>query len=482
LKNFVVSLQDEEDGLFYDRSGEDNPDECPPFLKGYETYNSKADMFCQNHPLMALITLSDEKGNNDDASGKIEQCLKTLRAFVSGDEKSGFCFERRRIRHGEFVGLKTRATGKEGSVFSMTTEGLEPLILLEAVSLYWEKSGSKLAEELIRGLANHIIFEGRQIEWNGMYNGHTHCGSIIPAVNGILTWALARGDEQYIHWAKRVLDWTLHNSSSFGWVPDGLLTEPSEVGGYFCETCSLSDTIQLALKLASAGFDEYWDTADRFVKNQLIENQYRKPENIKSLQKEFAGKKRVISAVRGAFESWSRPFYIHANRHGIEGCCTGSGVRALYAVWDKAVSREGQAIIVNLFIDRKLPYVEVETFEPEKGLLKIRVKEGDECRIRIPSFVHRRQVKLIINGRTVNSFAWQGNYLVCKGLKAGDILELVYPLSRKKLRELVTNAGEYRVSWLGNWVTGIEPLSGLTEAETDNDFSIPYPIYQRQEW
>lgn len=480
LKNFVFSLQDNEDGLFYDRASEDDPGNCPPFLRGYETFQSKADLFCQNQPLLALIALAD--GGEDAALDKIKRCLKTLRSYASMDESNGLFFERRRISRGKFIGPAAKATGKEGNVFSLTTAGMDPVIILEAISLYWKKTGDKLAEEFIRGLTNHIIHDGKQIYWNGMYNGHTHCGSIIPAMNGILTWAVACEEEQYILWAKRVLDWTLHNSSSFGWVPDGLLTEPSSVGGYYCETCSLADTIQLAVKLAMAGFDEYWEIIDRFYKNQLLENQYKEPETIEPLQKEFKDRDRIIQAVRGAFESWARPNYIYANRHGIEGCCTSSGVKALYAIWDNAITKNDQTINVNLFINRNLPFAEIRAFEPERGLLKIKVKQENKYQIRISSFLNREQIRLTINDNDVANIRWKGNYLLCSTLTSGDVLEITYPLPRKKLREVITNAGQYWVSWLGNWVTEIEPISALLESETDEQFTVPYPIYQRQRW
>ncbi len=481
LRKFVISLQSGDDGLFYDYSGEDNPNECPAFLRGYETFTSKADIFCQSQALLALITIVFEE-NDNSVLERIERCIKALRSYASGDEKAGLTFNRRRISHGKFIGKENRATGTEGSVFSMTNAGLDPIILLEALSVYWNKTKDKITEEMIHGFINYIINEGKQVYQDGMYNGHTHCGAILPAMNGILTWALTKGEEEYIFWSKRVLDWTLRNSSSFGWVPDGLLTEPSEVGGHFCETCSLADTILLAIKLASAGFDEYWDVIDRFCKNQLIENQYRTPENIEPLQQDFSGKERLVRAIRGAFESWSRPFYIYANRAGIEGCCTSSAVRALYAIWNNAIVRKGQTVYVNLFISRTLPFAEIVSFEPQKGLLQINVRETSNYRIRIPAFLRREQVELTVNGRVVGDISLENNYLFCPSLIAGDMLAINYPLPRKRLREDITNGGQYWVSWLGNWVTNVEPISGLLESETDKKFAVPYPIYQRQNW
>jgi hypothetical protein len=74
---------------------------------------------------------------------------------------------------------------------------------------------------------------------------------------------------QALEKCKKVYDWVLRNqATSFGWVA----TYPSSESS---ETCAISSTVRLALELAAAGNSEYLDDVERFVRNQVVEAQFR---------------------------------------------------------------------------------------------------------------------------------------------------------------------------------------------------------------
>ncbi len=40
-----------------------------------------------------------------------------------------------------------------------------------------------------------------------------------------------------------------------------------------CETCSIGDMVYIACRLSQAGFGDYWDDVDQYVRNHLVESQ-----------------------------------------------------------------------------------------------------------------------------------------------------------------------------------------------------------------
>ena len=62
-------------------------------------------------------------------------------------------------------------------------------------------------------------------------------------------------------------EWGRSIGTGFGWFPEF-------VGMQACETCCITDMIDLAIMLAEAGWEEYWDDAARYGRNHLVESQF----------------------------------------------------------------------------------------------------------------------------------------------------------------------------------------------------------------
>src|SRR5205085_12310260 len=109
----------------------------------------------------------------------------------------------------------------------------------------------------------------------------THAAGYVAMASAAVRYGAATDDEQYISWADRLYRWVRANSSEFGWVPGPLGLGADYFARWYdapprrtCETCSLADTLNLAILLAGEGHPEYWDDVERYARNQLLQNQF----------------------------------------------------------------------------------------------------------------------------------------------------------------------------------------------------------------
>ena len=102
--------------------------------------------------------------------------------------------------------------------------------------------------------------------------GHGHGHGI--ALLSVLDYGLALGDRDLLAFSKASYKWAKNPGSIYGvstlvgWFPEWF------VPGYpSCESCTIGDMLGIGLKLTAAGFGDYWDDADRWVRNHFVEQQ-----------------------------------------------------------------------------------------------------------------------------------------------------------------------------------------------------------------
>jgi DUF1680 family protein len=253
----------------------------------------------------------------------------------------------------------------------------------------------------------------------------------------VLRLGILQDNEGWRNWAKQVFDWTTENvASSFGWVSE---RAHGPEGG--SETCAITDALEIAVTLAEHGFPEYWDLAERIARNHLIESQ---------------------CPNTGGFSGHTMPndyCWKHTStgeiEHHVGGCCSPAGIRALWLAWDRVVTRQGDAVTVNLTWDRQSAWVEIRSALPTDGLLRIRVKDAPMLKVRLRGWALKRDVSVRLNGREVPP-KWVGDYACFEGLAKEDEVALQFPISERRERESVMGSA-LDVIWRGNTVVAIEP-------------------------
>ena len=121
------------------------------------------------------------------------------------------------------------------------------------------------AVALCDGLARYVVERADDFGPDGSFRGHFH--SRVATAAGILLWGRYSEQPDLVRWAHAVYRFARTVGTSFGWFPEF-------VGEHACETCGITDMIDLAILLAGAGHPQYWNDAERFGRNHLAESQF----------------------------------------------------------------------------------------------------------------------------------------------------------------------------------------------------------------
>jgi hypothetical protein len=306
------------------------------------------------------------------------------------------------------------------------------------------------AEDLMRKLVKFVVEKSGIFEKDGRYFGHTHSGGILTAAAGIARWAVHTENAELLQQMKKVFDWTMMYSSSWGWVPDGLGMPNGS-----SETCSITDAIHLGLIVAQYVDPSYYEVVERIAGNQLMENQFKRTEtsdDILGLERNSA----IAKAFYGSWASWSFPNSLDNGLAMIEGCCLGSGMRGCFLVWDNIITKKQGTVSVNMALSRNSPWVEVVSYQPYQGRVDLIVHDAPKLLVRIPSWVRQSELTVTINDKAQPFNFTDQKYIVFNGLKKDDVITVAYPLERVETCENV-NGTDYRVQWRGDTVTHISP-------------------------
>jgi hypothetical protein len=445
LRTLLFEQQGSPDGLFW--NWEDVQPSNAEMSKyapdaGVLTAQRHVDMFCQRSPLLAMTSMLAM--GDESVTPRIRQMIGGLRSIAQqdGDEWRFPTYRwapvvRPAWIHGESV--PERWLGYRYA-------------LLTGLARYVQLTGDPPASELALGLARHYMRYG-DVPLDGRYAANTHSGGVLPVAVGVARLGIWASDAEMVDWSRRVLDWTLQSIPEFGFLFDGL-----GLDGFFsttCETCGLADLVHLALLLTEAGAGDYWDAIERIVRNQLLENQLRDSGKLRAL---FPGiEEPVLAMMHGGFECAAYPNRL-LNYTGVEGCCIGGGLRALYLAWRAAVTEVDGQSSINLGFSRSTPFVEVIGHEPWRGRIDVRVRTPRRVRVRLPGGADPHQAMLQVDGRAVEE-AWEGRYAVFDRLNPGQTASLIYPLAESDRNYWIGDA-EYVGSWRGNTMLEISPRGG----------------------
>ena len=434
IRRYLLGLQ-AEDGLFYDFG----------FRIADFGLPETADMFCQSRALLGLTSWLLESGDSA-IQQRIERLVEGLWAVAA--KKDDFCY---------YPGHRYSPNGWEGiSAYAYKDLGHRALpaygvLQILPLTRYWEVTGSPSAERLIRGLLNFFVRESGVVNEDGTFTGHLHSWGILPSTVGVLRYAMEVGDDELIQWCKRVWDFIVANSSSFGWVPDGIEAGDGIETG---ETCCITDLIHLGVKLAESGYDECFDYIEIMARNQLLENQVRDVSRFRFDSPE------TEAMTLGAYDSWVMPNGLTGcSELGLEGCCTASAVRAIYLAWQHAITHSGNEVRVNLMLSRRSEWLDTMDFQPFEGRFSILVHKPVEVLIRVPSWIERATLELN------TTYSWSGDFLKIEGIP-GSRIDLEFPIPERQTEEGI-RGHTYQLSWRGITLMRIEPPGEI------------YPIFQR---
>lgn len=435
VRRYLLSTQNPEDGLCYDRECEEP---------------GTADMFCQSRALLGLVSWFLESGDSA-IQDRIEMLAEGLWNVAA--KQDDFCYyPGHRYSPGGWLGVSAYSAKDLGPT-ALPAYGVLQILPL---TRYLEATGSSAARRLVEGLIRFFVQESGVIQPDGSFRGHLHSWGILPSTVGVLRYAMLSGSDDLIPWCKRVYDFVVRNSSSFGWVPDGIgAGDGIETG----ETCCITDLIHLGVKLAECGFDECLDFVEAMARNQLLENQIRDTRRFRFESAE------VEAMTLGTYDSWVMPNGLTGcSELGLEGCCTASAVRAAYLVWKHAIAASGNEVRVNLMLSRKSEWLDALDHQPLQGRFSLLIHRAATVLIRVPGWVRRENVTLRLDGMEASP-EWAGAFLRIHGTPNMRV-EMEFPLAERRSQEEILGQA-YQLHWIGSTLMRIDPPGEI------------YPIFRR---
>lgn len=396
-------------------------------------------MFAQGSALYALVT-DYESRPTAEGRARIERMIAGLDALAE--------------QHGDYIVFPQVAT-KIAPCSHQAAYQVLPAVRYYELTRY--APALAYAEKLSRWSFYHdsTLKEDGSITKTG-WEGHLHAW--MDTCCGALRCARAGSGLNHAEIAERcrkTYEWVRANyTSPFGWVADS-------VGAKTCETCTITSAIRLALELIKEGRMEYWDDIERFVRNQLVENQFH------SLERLHLGSAQLAAGMRGCFESWAHPNDLIGVDNGdgdIEGCCLNGGMRGLFLAYQNAITRSGGVVRVNLLLSVGIPALEVSSHLPYEGRLDLYPQLAEPILVRCPSWLRPDAVR--VDGPASVSPEPGGRYLRLTGIRPGSQISLHFDQPEEYRTHTVARK-QYKCFWRGDTVVGIEPPG------------VRYPTYQR---
>ena len=345
-------------------------------------------------------------------------------------------------------------------------------IVLHPLVKRYELFGDEVALDLAEGLAEYGVGLSRYFSYDGEFHGHIH--SAVWFASGLVLLGRLTDNKRFVKKGKQIYDYVLSLSSSFGWVPEyAKWREPSEE---FCETCCIKDMIECGFELIDAGYDEYWEVINNFVRNQLVEQQIKNasfaviedtPDTEDSTYKNLD--KRVV----GGFSGGSDPNSISLQKfRAIAGCCVGTAPQAFGMVWERVVTSTNNKIVVNMPVEKEDSCACVEIGYPNFGWMRITIKTNADLYIRPYSFMKDR-CSLKVNNRVI-PLVYKNGLIYIPSVQKADVVELSHTIKEEWVEETVRKTN-YRVLWKGCDVVDIKP-HGMPLRLYQRIMDVPYEV------
>lgn len=354
-----------------------------------------------------------------------------------------------------------------------------PGTLIDVLVRCHKETGNEKALLLAEGLF-HMMVNPR----NGYFTEEGHYAgqgfrTVVAVANGLSHLASLKGDPVLLAKAKQIHDHLISCCTGFGATP---CNEPA---------CSDMELNMSALYLIRAGYDEYWDQIDRFVRNQVAECQFLDPsEHVP----EKGVKNRRMDISKWVTEFWPDDLHIlpyddyrdivnrsvggfmftAADEHlfipaSVMLCCAAHAMRSFEIVWENALVEDITGVTAHFHLNHENELGEIIGWEPYEGKTAIILRREANLRVRIPEHAIGCLLSATVNGEA-RELSMEGRYASFGKVPAGAECILQYPLN---IRTTVENYvqqdhpernGTFHVKWRGNTVISLDPASGEEKA------------------
>jgi len=353
---------------------------------------------------------------------------------------------------------------------------------IQGLAQFYRTTGYEPAGELAEKLVRHLRYNSDYYGPEGQFTSdHPHQHGHSLGLLAMADYAMAAGDTELLAFVRKGYEAGRSlGIPRIGYFPERY-NQPT-----VCEGCAVGDMIGLAVKLSQAGVADYWDDADRYLRNHFAEMQLMKTDWIHEHANALAPTEvgpyetgdRVPERNVGGFAGWASLNEWWVNGRGIMHCCTGNCTRAIYYAWESILQFSAGRLQINLLLNRASAWADVNSYIPYEGRVDVHIKQECTLAIRIPEWAAQDQVICTINGK-VSGLTFNDRYAQIGKTKAGETVTLCFPIQEQSVdieaetKSLGTEEYrlvKYRLVIKGNDVVDIDPPGKLG------------PLYQRSHY
>ncbi|MBZ5563624.1 MAG: hypothetical protein LAP13_14540 [Acidobacteriia bacterium] len=322
---------------------------------------------------------------------------------------------------------EVEAMGAEGSMFVYHSGPIRALTRWYLVS--GDKQALETATRVVRFVTKKRFWGARGVPDDitsadrAYFTGHMHGHTAM--LWALLEYAVATSDSELINFVRDGYEFARHHG-----IPrlGAWLNDSPDV-----EVCTISDMIAMAIKLTEAGIGDYYEDVDQAVRNQLVESQFLRadflqqivdaaPKHIAKPPRETS--ERVIERCIGSMApmlviGYDKPFCLH--------CCTGNGTQAFYYAWSKIVEPRGDAVRVNLLLNRVSPWMDIDSYLPYEGKVILHNKTAKAAFVRLPYFVDPKNVQVSVPSRSLTPH-WMNKHVLLSEIRPGEEIQITFPI------------------------------------------------------
>ncbi len=320
--------------------------------------------------------------------------------------------------------------------------------LIEALLEFHLAIGDDVALVLAGRLAHFHLDVSTRADGSLPTGEHTHTHSYLGTLRGLLMFGQLTRQHQYVERVALTYRETVRKtiklsgfiSHDFGKETDG-------------EVASAGDVAQLAMRLATSGYPEFLDDAERIVRARLLPSQITEtiglqPANADGLDEHANLDRRALGAFAG----------LHLHTHGGKLPITDITAATLHTMCDiytHIAEETPLGLQVNFHFDYDSPRLTIRSIRGQTASLEIQHKDPRPLLVRIPGWVVEGSIRLGVNEKPV-PIQWAGPFLYVPRQEGAAHIRVEYGLPETESQE-TTDGVTYRIKWRGDEIVGISP-------------------------
>jgi hypothetical protein len=312
----------------------------------------------------------------------------------------------------------------------------------------------------------------------GHFKLHFHAS--LAALRGVLDYAIVSGDQRI----QEIIVDAYGYARQMGINRLGLFPTMNEG----TEGCTLGDMIGMAVMLSDAGLGDYWDDVEKYARNGLLCAQATDMDEL--IRVSEAGRERPAGAPFGGVWDYrfiqennkgvlpGQEFYEHVLERTIGAfghivgaryqtpmmmhCCTGNASQGLYYAWEGILRHNGNKVDINLWLNRRSPWVDVCSWLPHEGKLLIQNKGMRQLSVRKPGWARRVKVHCQVNGHDIEP-RWSDGRMVFDDLYGNEQIMITTPVNTEHANYTMVNLADpqhsqeqYRCEFRGHTTVDVQ--------------------------